>query len=383
MIKKMNFERLTHFLDDMAKEKTPGNAIIVYLGGNCVYRYACGYASLESKTPLTGEEYFNLYSCSKITTVTAGLQLLEKGRFLLTDPLYAYIPEFREMYVKTPEGELVRAKNPITIRDLFCMSAGFSYDFSAPGFQKARELTKGAMDTAAVVRCIAGDPLHYEPGTRWVYSIAHDVLAGLVSIIEGKKFRDYVKESIFDPLGIENCVYHHTPQVRERMAEQYCFEPEKGDSFDAFVNIGKDASHVLGDEFDSGGAGITGTMPDYAKLLAALAAGGQGLNGERILSSGSVELLKLNQLSEVQMRDYNWETLVGYGYGLGVRTLVDKALAGSVGNLGEFGWCGAAGSMALMDSKLRLAAFYVQHVLNPREEYYMPRLRNVLYSCLD
>ena len=124
-------------------------------------------------------------------------------------------------------------------------------------------------------------------------------------------------------------------------------------------------------------------MPDYVKLLAALAGGGQGLNGARILAGGSVELLKLNQLSEAQMKDYNWETLVGYGYGLGVRTLTDKASAGSVGNLGEFGWCGAAGSMALMDNKPGLAMFYVQHVLNPGEEYYVPRLRNVLYSCLD
>ena len=89
----MNFEPLTRFMDYMSRERTPGNAIMVYLGGKCVYRYACGYAELESKTPLTGEEFFNLYSCSKITTVTAGLQLLEKGRFLLTDPLYEYIPE--------------------------------------------------------------------------------------------------------------------------------------------------------------------------------------------------------------------------------------------------------------------------------------------------
>lgn len=379
----MNFEPLTHFMDYMAKERTPGNAIIVFLGGKCVYRYASGYADLETGTPLSGEEYFNLYSCSKIATVTAGLQLLERGRYLLTDPLYEYIPEFRNMYVKTPEGELVPAKNPITVRDLFCMSAGFSYDMDTPGFQKARALTGGTMDTATVVKCIAEDPLLYEPGTRWSYSIAHDVLAGLISIIEGKKFRDYVKENIFDPLGIRTCVYHHTPQVRERMASQYRYEPEREGSGGAFVNVGKKVDSILGEEYDSGGAGITGTISDYVKLMAALANDGQSMEGERILSKGSVELLKMNQLSEAQMRDFNWQQLTGYGYGLGVRTLVDKALAGSVGNLGEFGWCGAAGATALMDTKLRLAVFYTQHTLNPREEYYMPRLRNVLYSCLD
>ena len=93
--------------------------------------------------------------------------------------------------------------------------------------------------------------------------------------------------------------------------------------------------------------------------------------------------MKEDQLNEVQKKDFNWKQLTGYSYGLGVRTLTDKALAGSVGNVGEFGWGGAAGSTALVDTETGLAVFYVQHTLNPREEYYQPRLRNVVYSCLD
>ena len=379
----VDFNRLKSFMDNMSEKRTPGNAAIVYLGGKCVFKYASGYADLESRTPLTGEEYFNLYSCSKITTVTAGLQMLEKGRFLLTDPLYEYIPEFRELYVKTPEGELVRAKNPITIRDLFSMTAGFSYDLDSPGFRKARVLTGGKMDTADVVRCIAADPILFEPGTHWEYSIAHDVLAGLIGIIEGKKFRDYVREAIFEPLGIEACVYHQTPEVQARMASQYRYAPEAEGSANVFVNVGKKVDSILGEEYDSGGAGITGTISDYVKLMAALANYGLGLNRERILARGSVELLKTNQLSGAQLKDFNWKQLTGYGYGLGVRTLIDKAMAGSIGNPGEFGWGGAAGSTALMDTTLQLAVFYAQHTLNPREEYYQPRLRNVVYSCLN
>lgn len=393
----MNFEKLKNFMDYMAEERTPGNAVEVYLGGKCVFKYASGYAELQSRTPMTGEEYFNFYSCSKLTTVVAGLQLLERGRFLLTDPLYEYIPEFRDMYIRTEEGELVRAVNPITVRDLFTMSAGFTYDMDTPGFRAARELTGGRMDTAQVVRCIARDALAYEPGTRWGYSIGHDVLAGLISVIEGMKFRDYVNEYIFEPLGIRHCVYHQTPEIQEKMAVQYSFVPEGGDAgYDiveaqkhgnavkgAFVDVGKEISHVLGPEYDSGGAGITGTVSDYVKLMAALANHGLGINGRRILSGGSVALLKADQLNEVQKRDFNWKQLTGYSYGLGVRTLTDKALAGSVGNVGEFGWGGAAGSTALVDTEAGLAVFYAQHTLNPREEYYQPRLRNVVYSCLD
>lgn len=393
----MNFEKLTAFMDEMARTRTPGNAIEVYQGGNCVYRYASGYADLEAGTPLTGEEFFNFYSCSKITTVVAGLQLLEKGRFLLTDPLYEYIPQFRNMMIRREGGELVRAENPITVRDLFTMSAGFTYDMDSAGFREAMERTGGKMETAEVVRCVAKDPLIYEPGTHWGYSIAHDVLAGLVSVIEGRKFRDYVKEAIFDPLGIRNCVYHQTREIQEKMAVQYRFVPE-GESgvYDivedqkggnarngTFKDVGKAVSAVLGEEYDSGGAGITGSVSEYVKLMAALANQGLGINGERILSKGSVALLKEDQLNAVQKKDFDWKQLTGYSYGLGVRTLVNRALAGSVGNPGEFGWGGAAGATALADTEAGLAFFYVQHTLNPREEYYQPRLRNVVYACLD
>lgn len=131
-----------------------------------------------------------------------------------------------------------------------------------------------------------------------------------------------------------------------------------------------------------GGAGIITTVSDYEKLLAALANGGLGLNGERILSAYSIELLKTNRLTAELLKDYNWKAKVGCGYGLGVHTHMSPAESGLISNIGEFGWGGAAGASAIVDTKANLAVFYVQHTLNPREEYYQPRLRNVVYSCL-
>ena len=116
--------------------------------------------------------------------------------------------------------------------------------------------------------------------------------------------------------------------------------------------------------------------------MAALSNYGLGITGERILSENTVELLRTNRLNENQLKYLNWKQLTGYGYGLGVRTLIDKAKAGSTGNIGEFGWGGAAGATAIIDPKIGLSVFYAQHCLNPREEYYQPRVRNVLYSCL-
>lgn len=391
----MDFTNLKNFMDHMAAERTPGNAVEVYLDGRKVFQYVSGYSDLENQIPLTGEEMYNIYSCSKITTVTAGVQLLERGKILLTDPLYDYIPEFREMYVKTAEGGLKKAENPITIGDLFSMTAGFTYDFGSTGFQKARELTVGKMDTVQTIKCVAADPLSFEPGTRWQYSICHDVLAALISVISGKKFRDYVKENIFEPLDMKESAYHHTPEILERMAQQYCFVPADNENLDIveaqkngstndgfFENVGKDVSHILGEEYDSGGAGIITTVSDYAKLMAALADYGMGMTGERILSPYSVDLMRTNRLNAEQLNDFIWKQTMGCGYGLGVRTHIDPAKSGVISGLGEFGWGGAAGATAIIDPRIRLGVFYAQHTLNPREDYYQPRLRNVVYSCL-
>ena len=391
----MDFTKLKKFMDHMAQERTPGNAIEVYLAGKKVFQYVSGYSDLENEIPLTGEEMYNIYSCTKIATVTAGVQLLEQGKILLTDPLYDYIPEFREMYVKTPEGDVRRAENAITIGDLFSMTAGFSYNLSTPGFKRAEEVTGGKFDTVETVKCIASDPLIFEPGTHWQYSICHDVLAGLISVVSGQKFRDYVKENIFEPLDMTESVFHHTPETLKRTAQQYTFVAEGNENIDAveaqksgcsnsgyFKNIGKSVNYVLGEEYDSGGAGITTTVSDYAKLMAALAGYGKGLTGERILSAYSVDLIRTNRLNEEQSKDFNWRQMAGYGYGLGVRTHISPAKSGVLCNIGEFGWGGAAGATAIIDPAIGLGVFYAQHARNPREVYYQPRLKNVVYSCL-
>lgn len=391
----MDFTNLKYFMDYMAANRSPGNAIEVYLEGKKVFQYAAGYSDLENQIPLTGNEMFNIYSCSKLTTVTAGTQLLEQGKILLTDPLYDYIPEYRTMYIKQPDGNLKKAENVITIGDLFSMTAGFIYNFKTEGFQKAKEVTKGKMDTVETIRCAAMDPLYFEPGTHWRYSICHDVLAAVISVVSGKKFRDYVTENIFVPLDMKESVYHHTPETLKRTATQYSFVSAGNENFDIveaqksgksndgyFKKRDKEVSHILGDEYDSGGAGIITTVSDYAKLMAALAGYGMGLTGERILSPYSVNLMRTNRLSEELLKDFNWKQLAGCGYGLGVRTHINPAKSGIIANPGEFGWGGAAGATAIIDPTIGLGVFYAQHTLSPREEYYQPRLRNAVYSCL-
>jgi len=388
----MNFQAMRDLMDGFAAWRIPGNAAKVWLDGKEVFSYQSGFADLEAKEPMTTEHMLNLYSCSKVATVTAALQLYEKGFFLLDDPLYEFIPEFGDMQVKTPAG-IEKAKDPITLRHLFTMTSGLNYNCGVPAFEKARALTDGKMDTLTVVKCLAEEPLDFEPGSHWQYSLSHDVLAAVVEVISGKKFRDYMKENIFDPLDMKAC-YHNEP-VQHRMAQLYRYDnsPETDvvalqsgavRQTDGRIVLTKKRNHlVFGSEYDSGGAGITTTVSDYAKFCAALANHGLGHSGNRILSPGTVALMKENQLSDTLLKEFNWPQYKGYGYGLGGRRLLSKAASGSTGSLGEFGWAGAAGGAVFIDTDRNLAMFYAHHMLNPQEEYYLPRVRNVLYKCLS
>lgn len=384
----MNFEYMKNFMDSLTEWIIPGNSVVIYKDGKKVFEYSSGYSDLEKKIKKTGKEQLYIYSCSKVATVTAALQLYEQGKFLLSDPLYEYLPEFKKMYLK--DGDRIKAaENPITIRDLFTMTAGLSYATNTPAFEKARKLTDGKMDTRTVIKCLAEEPLLFEPGARWNYSLCHDVLAVLAEVVSGMRFSEYMKKHIFEPLDMNNSYYHApndviiSPQyIYEIQDTKNIVELQQKEHTTGVVKRAYGNELVFGENYDSGGVGIITTVDDYAKFAAALANSGTGLNNNRILSSATVKLMKTNQLNEAQRKTMNWRRLRGYGYGLGVRTLIDKAESGSNSSIGEIGWGGAAGATIIADTEEKVALFYAHHMLNPQEEYYQPRLRNVLYSCL-
>lgn len=389
----MDFSPVKRFMDFMASERTPGNAIEIYLGGKKVFEYKSGFSDLENRIKLTGNELYFIYSCSKVATAVAGMQLIERGEMLSTDPLCDYIPEFKSVKVKRSDGTVENAKELITIGDLFSMTSGFSYDY-AKAVSAAKEC--GVADTRNVIRHMADIPLEFEPGTHWMYGMSHDILAEVISVVSGMKFSDYMHENIFKPLQMTDTGYCFNDAVSERMAEQYEFVPHDGKTEDiveaqikgcasagSFVNVGKNNHLVFSPKYESGGAGIITSVSDYAKFAAALANNGLGINGERILSPQTLSLMKTNRLNDVQLKDFCWRQLKGCGYGFGVRTMIDRASAGSLSSVGEFGWGGAAGSSLWADTDLNLGVFYAQHCLNPREEYYQPRLRNIIYSCIN
>lgn len=387
----MKFQPMRDFLDHLTNWRIPGNVMVIYKDGNPVFEYASGYSDIEKGEKMTPDKYFYIYSCSKITTTLIALQLLEKGLYKLDDPLYDFIPEFKDMYVKGEDGNITKSPVPITIRNLFTMTAGFNYDFNAPSFKKAEEITNGKFDTLTTIKCLAKEPLEFIPGKKWLYSLCHDVLGGFIEAVSGQTLADYAKKNVFLPLGID-AEYFMTDRYRSNMAQQYKFVDDSGETDivklqqsdiskeGGYISVeGIKNSHMIGENYHSGGAGIVTSIPEYAKLMGAIANGGVGKNGERVIERKTIDLWRTNQLNEDHFKDFNWSQLKGYGYGLGVRTMMDPSMGTPVG---EIGWGGAAGANALIDVDNNVSFFYAHHMLNNQESYVQPRLRDVMYDCL-
>lgn len=339
------FENTKAFCSSFLELGVPGFDLAVYRDGECVLRHMGGCSDREKGIAVKGDELYHLYSCSKPITCTAALQLWEKGLFSLEDRLSDYMPEFAEMYVKT-EGGLKKAEKPILIRHLFEMTAGFSYDLQSPSLERARLETGGRCPTRETMSYLAREPLLFEPGDRWEYSLCHDVLAALVEVISGRSFDSFVKENIFSPLGMDSATYLPDAAMLNRLAPQYQRDLSSG----MIRNCGKNNRYRLGSEYAAGGAGCVATVDDYMKFVEALR------SGERLLKRSTVELMCSSRLTASQERSY-WMN-VHHGYGLGVRTPREGSI------FTDFGWGGAAGAFLAVDMENRLSIYLSMHTLS-------------------
>lgn len=336
----------------------PGFDLIVYKDGECILRHMGGYADLENKIPVRGKEKYHIYSCSKLFTCVAAMQLWEKGLFSLEDPVARYLPAFGEMTVKTENG-IEKAKNPILIRHLFQMTAGLNYDLQTPALREYYEACQRRCPTVEVVNVIAKTPLEFEPGEGWHYSLCHDVLAALVEVLSGEKFEVYVKKHIFDPLGMVHSDFLHPIEDWEGFARQYRYVEATGEYQPWWKN-----TYRPGREYASGGAGCVSTVEDYIKFLEALL-------GEKLLKQQTIAMMATDALTEKQRAMYTYQT-PSIGYGLGMRAPRQDP------EHTEFGWGGAAGAFASVDPVNKLTIYYAQHVLTAPNR----SLRRWLYTTV-
>lgn len=383
--KRLN-ERLTPLLKSIMEKGPAGCACTVVRRGEVLYQGTLGYADLEKKKEITPDTIYRIYSMTKVITCAAALMLYEKGLYLLNDPLEEYLTEFKnpQVYRYNEYGakSLSPTESPIRIKDLFTMSSGLTY--GGDGTETER-LTRTLMENAAATtdmqalsKALASVPLAFDPGTHWKYGTSHDVLAALIEVLSGQTFGEFLQKEIFDPLGMTDTSFRIPDNKRDRLCTMY----DRAEDGTLTPNIRMDARYQPGSRHESGGGGLLSTIGDYSRFGQLLAKGGE-LDGVRILSPKTVQLMATNHLSPQQHKDFNWSQMSGYGYGLGVRVMIDPAAGGINGSIGEFGWAGLAGSYLLIDPKEELSVVYMQQLLPSLEPFIHPRLRAAIYGALD
>lgn len=341
-------------------KRIAGAVTVVVRHGQIAWSKAQGMQDREASKPMRPDTIFRICSMSKPITTVAVMILYEEGYFLLEDPVWKYLPEFRNMKVLVNpaigESTNIPATHELTIRDLLRHTSGLTYHWNAelgPMYRDANVahglLPYGGTLGESVER-LAKLPLLFNPGERWEYGLSVDVLGRLVEVISGMPLDQFLRTRVFDPLGMKDTYFFPPENKLDRLAVAYTYYPDKGLSRFPETPITEGAFSYSADypyrgpkKLFSGGAGLNSTAADYARFCQMLLNAGK-LGNTRILSRKSIELMTHDQLGKIAP---------DRAFGLGVGIEGTKAPLLEVGTPGEFGWGGF---------------FYTSFSVDPKEE---------------
>ena len=373
----MRFTRLNELMEHLPKIGFPCAEVAVTKDGETIFRKSVGFSDSAKTKPVNNKDLYWIYSATKVITCIGAMRLVERGLIKLDDPISKFIPEFENMMIKGKDGKLSPATKPILIEHLFTMTAGLDYNEHAPEIVNCEDKT-----TLGYVRAMAKRPLLFEPGTHYEYSFCLDVLAGVVEVVSGMKYSEYLKKNIFDPLGIVDMGFHPSEEQLSRFSAMYKFHSGVMKAEE------KRIENILqfSDENDSGGAGLFASVDEYIKIITVIACGGTTKDGYVLLRPETIEMMKQNRICDSARDDfdkynYGW----GYGWGLCCRTHMRPDVSFSLSPVGEMGWDGAAGAFVMIDTDNRLAMYFGTHIMDfpYNAKTIHPRLRNYLYEDLE
>ena len=386
-----DFTRLDNLLKRFVEEGTnPGCAAAVMQGDELIWHGEAGYADIESGKKVDLHSMFSQASTTKLFTYAILGMIYEEGKFLFSDPLSDYLPEWKntKKYVTLPNGAVKTAplEKPITIRDAVAMMCGLPYcmvpavdpatpTLTAMSRQMRELLKKGPSTIAEEVRVMAEVPVMFEPGSHWQYGFGSEITGVLVETFEGKPLREVFQDRLIKPLELEDADTFARPWNQDRIVTNYA---KKGPGqFEPMA----DFSALDQDSVPAGARpNLLISARDFAVFMQMLANGGT-YKGKKFLGAGTVAMLHENQLGPVQMADFECDYLAGYGYGLGFRTLLTRKY-GHNGNIGDFGWTGGTGIWVEADPVEKFAVAYM-HNMRPNEElYHHHRVRAVVNGIM-
>lgn len=322
-----------------------GYNVLIRKDGEQIAYAEAGYANIAAKAPIQRDSIFRLYSQSKPITSAAVMILIQRGMIDAYDAVETYLPGFANPRVVTDEG-LVPAKRSVRILDLLGMTAGLAYpdadkagQYVAELFTRDQELIAqgGGMTTVELANAMGQLPLTFHPGESFRYSTCADILGAVVEVASGKPFAQFLREELFEPLGMKDTGFWVPANKQDRFVTAY--KPVDGELTEFHQQHLCVGVYDREPAFASGGAGLVSTLDDYARFAEMLLCHGE-LDGERILAPATVDWMTRAQLSV----DGRWDNLPGYGYGKLMRVCVDPGRSYGLSRLGEYGWDGWLGT---------------------------------------
>ena len=371
--------------------KLAGASFAIMRDERLAYYLAVGEARIGEST-MNSATIHRIYSMSKAITSVALLTLYEQAKFQLDDPLEKYLPEFADPQVFTAGSAALptkrHANQSITPRHLMTHTSGLTYGFEGVPHavdQMHRYHKIGGFDDSLEMfsQKLARQPLRFDPGSSWNYSFATDLQGRLIEVLSGKPFEEYLKENIFDPLGMIDTGFHVKPDQIERFANNYARPKGPLEIFDDAIS-----SEYLSERvFKSGGGGLVSTLPDYMRFAQMLLNKGE-LEGTRVLSRKTVEYATLNHLpgdrdmEQMGAGGFSESAFTGIGHCLIGSVCVNPAAAPNMQSYGDFGWGGAAGTRFWVDPEEGIQCVFMTQFMPggryPIQEY----LRHLVCSAI-
>ena len=380
------------------QEQLNGASMIILRNGKIVYYKAFGFANNQQNIPMRTDHIFRIASMTKPIISVAAMMLYEEGKFLLTDPISNYIPEFKNPVVLDKYNAIdttyttVPAKREITFRDILSHTSGIGYAQIGSSTANAiyyKNKINGGIGTPYstlkdVITRLAKLPLMVQPGEEFYYGLNTDVLGYLVEVISGMPLDKYLQQKIFQPLGMKDTYFFLPKEKQSRLVSLYTQQgtQTKLRIQDSLINLNgtfsRDFPKTPDGSFFSGGAGLSSTAYDYA-LFGQMLLNGGVLNGKRILSPATIKAMTTNQIGELLM----WgDTNKARRFGLGFGILTEYAERTNMIPAGSYGWDGMFASHYWTDPKSKMVVVFMRNIWPTDHWDYGDRIKPLIYQAL-
>ena len=373
------------FADQIATNQMPGAVLAVSKNGKLSIFKPYGYLDKDTQKPMTTDAIFNLASMTKVMATVGALTIYEEGKLPLNAPVSDWLPQFKNMKVGQvdADGKLttIPAKNPITIQDLMRHTNGLTY--GGRGATPVHKFYPAGSAPAAInlsseefIDKLASAPLLYEPGTAWDYGFGIDVLGIIAEKISGKTLGAVLQERVWSKVGMPNTSFQLADKDRPRLAQPLPVDPVTGKPQKVEI-------HSKQVKFDCGGSCAYSTAGDYLRFGQMLLNGGS-IDGKRVLGPQTVAFMTANHLNKDIKNNVSGTepARVGYGFGLGVAVRVERGLSANNGNVGDYSWNGANGTIFFVDPKEQMVVVMMGVAPGDIRKIHREKLNALIYGAL-